>query len=190
VIATYTALYDANVLYPAPLRDLLMRMAMEDIFLARWTERIHDEWTRNVLKNRLDLTPEQLRRTCELMNRAVRDCLITNFEQLIDGLTLPDPDDRHVLAAAIKGRADVIVTTNLKDFPPDALEPHGLEAIHPDDFIATQFDLNQHEVCQAVLKQRASLRNPPKTAEQLLDTFAKLLLPKTVQRLRQVQERL
>jgi predicted nucleic acid-binding protein len=188
VLVTYTALYDANVLYPAPLRDLLMRLAVEDIFLARWTERIHDEWTRSVLKNRADLTPEQLKRTCELMNRSVRDCLITDYEHLIDALSLPDPDDRHVLAAAIKGRADVIVTTNLKDFPPRALEPHGVEAVHPDDFVALQFDLNKEAVCRAVSKQRASLRNPPKSAEQLLETFVKLRMPNTVNRLRGVKE--
>ncbi len=115
--SNFTALYDACVLYPAPLRDLLMQLALTDLFRARWTEQIHDEWIRNLLKKRPDLTLQQLTRTKELMNSHVRDCLVTNYEYLIPSLELPDPDDRHVLAAAIQGNADVIVTTNLSDFP-------------------------------------------------------------------------
>lgn len=72
----FTALFDACVLYPAPLRDLLMSLAMEDIFRARWTQQIHDEWIRNVLANRPDLNPEQLERTRQLMNAHVEDCFI------------------------------------------------------------------------------------------------------------------
>ncbi|MDB5321985.1 MAG: hypothetical protein JWN40_3616 [Phycisphaerales bacterium] len=180
----YTALYDACVLYPAPLRDLLMRLALEDLYLARWTDRIHDEWTRNVLANRPDLKPEQLRRTRELMNANVRDALVTGYEGLIDGLQLPDPDDRHVLAAAIRARADVIVTFNLADFPAASLDEYGIKARHPDDFLVYQFDLNPAAVCRAVRKQRAALKNPPQTVEQLLDTLARQMLPQTTQRLR------
>lgn len=154
------------MLYPAPLRDLLIRLAMENLFLARWTDRIHDEWTRNVLAARPDLKPEQLARTRTLMNAAVPDALVTGYESLIDGLSLPDPDDRHVLAAAVRARADAIVTFNLADFPADALAPLRVEAIHPDDFIVSQFDLNPPAVCRAVRNQRASLRNPPQTVDQ------------------------
>ncbi|MEZ2233262.1 PIN domain-containing protein [Microcoleus sp.] len=96
------ALYDACVLYSAPLRDLLMQLALTDLFQARWTDEIHDEWIRNVLKNRPDLTIEQLTRTKDLMNRYVRDCLVTGYEWIIPSLNLPDPNDRHILAAAIK----------------------------------------------------------------------------------------
>jgi predicted nucleic acid-binding protein len=184
VIATYTALYDANVLYSAPLRDLLMRMAMEDIYLARWTDAIHDEWIRSLLEKRPDLNAEQLHRTRLLMNSHVRDCLVTGYESLIESLVLPDPNDRHVLAAAIKARADVIVTANLSDFPSENLEPYGIEALHPDDFIVYQFDLNEAAVCRAVRKQRAGLKNPPMTVEQLLEILAGQSLPKTVGRLR------
>lgn len=98
-------LYDACVLYPAPLRDLLMRLALTDLFQARWTDRIHDEWTRNVLGNRPDITPESLARCRQLMDEHVPGCLVTGYEALISTLTLPDPDDRHVLAAAVHGRA-------------------------------------------------------------------------------------
>lgn len=183
-MSTFTALYDACVLYPAPLRDLLMRLALTDLFRARWTDEIHDEWIRNVLKNRPDLTREQLERTRELMNSHVRDCLVSGYEDLIDGLELPDPDDRHVLAAAIRTRASVIVTFNLADFPSDYLAKHGLEAQHPDEFITHLLDLNPAAVCSAAKSQRASLKNPPKTVEEFLEALAKQRLPETVSRLR------
>lgn len=144
--ANFTALFDANVLYPAPLRDLLMQLALTDMFRARWTDQIHDEWIRNVLKNRPDLTTEQLTRTKELMNSHVRDCLVTGYEWVIPSLQLPDPDDRHVLAAAIKGEADGIVTINLADFPKTVLEEYELEAQHPDDFITSLMDLRPFKV--------------------------------------------
>jgi hypothetical protein len=183
-VATFTAIYDACILYPAPLRDLLMHLALTDLFRAKWTDAIHDEWIRSVLEDRPDLTREQLERTRALMNIHVRDCLVTNYEDLIPSLTLPDPDDRHVLAAAIQGRADVIVTFNLADFPLDALARYGIEARHPDDFIVHLLDLAPGSVCAAVKRQRENLRNPPKSAEELLATFESQSLPQTVARLR------
>src|SRR4051794_12566422 len=101
-MANFTAVYDANVLYPAPLRDFLMHLALTDLFKARWTNDIHDEWIRNVLKDRPDLTLEQLTRTKELMNAHARDCVVEGYRELIPALELSDPDDRHVLAAAIR----------------------------------------------------------------------------------------
>lgn len=117
-----TVIYDACVLYPAPLRDFLLQLACEGLFRARWTHAIHEEWTRNLLKAHPDLNPKALARTCQLMDRAVPNALIKGHETLIEGLALPDPDDRHVLAAAIHGRAQMIVTFNLKDFPATALK--------------------------------------------------------------------
>jgi hypothetical protein len=184
-VANFTALYDACVLYPAPLRDLLMHVALTDLFRAKWTDAIHDEWIRNVLKDRPDLTREQLERTRTLMNAHVRDCLVKDYEDLIPALTLPDPDDRHVLAAAIRGRADVIVTFNLVDFPPDALARYGIEAQHPDDFILHLLDLAPGPVCTAVKRQRENLRKPPKSAEELLAIFESQALSQTVARLRE-----
>ncbi|MCA9226944.1 MAG: PIN domain-containing protein, partial [Planctomycetales bacterium] len=125
------AIYDANVLYPAPLRDLLIRVAQAGLVRARWTEAIHDEWFRNVLRDNPRLSPDRLTRTRILMNEALRDCLVTEYEHLVESLSLPDPDDRHVLAAAIHANAEVIVTFNLKDFPLEKLDPLGLEAMHP-----------------------------------------------------------
>jgi predicted nucleic acid-binding protein len=187
-VTNFKVIYDANVLYPAPLRDLLMWLALEDVVLARWTDEIHDEWTRNVLKDRPDLKPEQLQRTRVLMNANVRDCLVTDYQGLMPGLALPDPDDRHVLAAAIKAGASVIVTFNLKDFPEAVLEPVGIEPQHPYDFLVYQFDLKKAAVCKAVRLQREALKNPPKSVRELLDTFLSLQLPTFVERLRQFQE--
>src|SRR5438067_10785424 len=123
-----TAIYGANVLHPAPLRDLFLRLAQAGLVRARWTDRIHDEWLRNVLKDNPQLSPERLARTRTLMNEAVRDCLVTGYEDLIESLTLPDPDDRHVLAAAIRAGASVIVTYNLADFPAGELARFEIEA--------------------------------------------------------------
>lgn len=168
-LSSFTAVYDANVLYPAPLRDFLMHLALTGVYRARWTVQIHDEWQRNLLVNRKDLTLAQLARTSNAMDRAIPDALVTGYEALCAGLTLPDPDDRHVLAAAIKCNASVIVTFNLKDFPADVLHAFEVEAVHPDDFIADLFDLDQVAVLEAAQAQRASLKNPPRTVEEFLD---------------------
>lgn len=168
----FTVVYDANVLYPAPLRDLLMHLALTGVYRARWTLQIHEEWKRNLLLNREDLTREQLDRTSAAMDRAVPDALVSGYESLCRAVTLPDPDDRHVLAAAIKCGASVIVTFNLKDFPTEVLEPFEIEVMHPDDFIADLFDLDQAAVLQAAHAQRASLKNPPRTAREFLERLA------------------
>ncbi|CAN5724561.1 PIN domain-containing protein [soil metagenome] len=182
-MATVTALYDANVLYPAPLRDLLMHLALTGLFQAKWSDQIHDEWMRNVLKNRPDLTREQLRRTRQLMDEHVRDGLVTGYEDIILTLDLPDPDDRHVLAAAIRGQADVIVTYNLNDFPKETLDTYGLEAQHPDEFITLLLRLDTGSVLEAVKNQRATLHNPSRTPEELLETYERQGLTKTVTQL-------
>jgi predicted nucleic acid-binding protein len=152
---------------------------------ARWTETIHDEWVRNVLKDNPHLSAECLARTRTLMNEAVRDCLVTGYEDLIGALSLPDPDDCHVLAAAIRANAEVIVTYNLRDFPAETLARFEIEALHPDDFLALLLDLAPHVVCGAMKRQRESLRNPPKTAEELLATLESHGLTQAVARLRQ-----
>jgi hypothetical protein len=183
-VSNFTALYDACVLYPASLRDLLMHAAVTDLFRARWTDAIHDEWIRNVLKDRPDLTATQLKRTRELMNAHVRDCLVTGYESLVPALTLPDPDDRHVLAAAICCGADVIVTFNRKHFPDEALKPFGIEAQHPDDFLSYQLDLAPNVMCTAAKRQRESLKKPPKTVEEYLESLERQGLAQTVSVLR------
>jgi hypothetical protein len=184
-VSPFTALYDACVLYPAPLRSLLMYLALTDLFRARWTDAIHEEWMRNVQKDYPDVTREKAERIRDLMNAHVRDCLVTGYEDLIPALALPDPNDRHVLAAAIRAGADVIVTANLADFPADVLNQYGMEAQHPDEFVAHLLELAPAVVCGAAKKQRESLRNPPKTVEEYLHALARQGLAQTVAALRQ-----
>lgn len=167
----FTVFLDASVLYPAPLRDLLLELAIADLYHAKWSNAVHEEWIRAVVQNRPDLTRSQLERTRDLMNAHARDALVTDFEQLIDILELPDPDDRHVLAAAIKGRADLIVTVNLRDFPAGKLDRWGLEAQHPDEFLTHQFHLCQPVFLQSVKTVRLRLKNPPRPVEDYLDTL-------------------
>src|SRR3954452_22465474 len=120
-MSAVVALIDANVFYSAILRDLIMQLAAERLFLARWTSRIEDEWTRNLLDNRQDVSKLQVSRTKSLMHRAVPDAIVDGYDTIMNDLHLPDADDRHVLAAAIHAHVDVIVTQNLKDFPAEAL---------------------------------------------------------------------
>lgn len=161
-----------------------MWLARTDLFRARWTAAIHDEWIRSVLEDRPDLTRARLERTRDLMNATVRDCLVTDYEDLIDTLTLPDADDRHVLAAAIRAQAQVIVTYNLADFPISVLRSYGMEAQHPDDFVSQLLDSASAVVCRAVKQQREALKNPPKTAHEFLETLERQHLAQTVARLR------
>jgi len=187
-MANFTAIYDACVLYPAPLRDFLLRLAMTELYRARWTDHIHDEWIGGVLGNRQDITAEQLERTRQLMNQAVPDCLVTGYEELIDSLELPDPDDRHVLAAAIRCQAGVIVTFNLNDFPADIIGRYGIEAQHPDEFIGHLLDLDPGAVCNVARLQRQALKNPPKSPEEFLDTLLRQGLAGTVAQLEDMIE--
>jgi predicted nucleic acid-binding protein len=124
----FVAVYDASVLYPSTTRDLLIRIAQAGLVQAKWTDTILDEVFTSLVKNRPDLDPARLGRTRELMAGAIRDVLVVGYQPLMEVLTLPDPDDRHVLAAAIRARAQLIVTGNLRDFPAAALAPRDVEA--------------------------------------------------------------
>lgn len=177
-------LYDACVLYPAPLRDLLMHLALTDLFQARWTDRIHEEWTRSVLANRPDISAESLSRCRRLMDEHVPDCLVTGYEALIPTVALPDDDDCHVLSASIHVEASIIVTFNLTDFPAEALGPFDIEAVHPDVFVCRLFDEDGPAVLEAVRAHRAGLKRPPKTTAEYLATLEQCRLIETVLRLR------
>jgi len=183
-----TALLDASVLYPAPLRDFLMYLALTDIVKVRWSNRIHQEWINALLRNRPDLKRSQLERTRDLMNAHIFDALVEDFEDRIDDLTLPDIDDRHVLAAAIKAEATLIVTANLRHFPKSALTPHNIEAIPPDKFILLLYNAAPQEVLSAAADHRQSLKNPPKTVTDYLATLEQQGLTKTVKRLRDFED--
>jgi len=173
-------LYDACVLYPAPMRDLLMHLALTGFYTAKWSNDIHEEWINNLLKKRPDLKRRQLNRTRQRMDRHAEDALVTEYEPLIDVLTLPDPNDRHVLAAAIQGKVDRIITLNLKDFPDKYLAQFDIEAQHPDQFIAYLIDLAPDIVCRSIKRLRESLKSPPKTVLEYLNILNKQSLPKTV----------
>lgn len=183
-----TVVYDACVLYPAPLRSFLMYLAMTDLYRARWTNDIHEEWMRSVQEVYPDFTRQQAERIRDLMNAHVIDCVVTGYEGLIPSLTLPDPDDRHVLAAAIHCGADIIVTSNLKDFPERVLKPYGIEAQHPDDFLTRQLNLSPNHVCAAAKRQRQSLKKPPLSVDEYLASLERQGLAQTVHALRQFAE--
>ena len=182
----YTVVLDANVLYPAPLRDLLIRVGMKGIVRVRWTDLILDECFRNILANRSELSLERLTRTRELMNLAIRDAMIQGYEALIPSLELPDPDDRHVLAAAIRSGAQSIVTFNIKDFPPSVLGPLGVEALRPDDFLLDLLDLAPGAVASAVSEQANDLNDPPVSVSELLQRLVRQGLPQTVAKLEEM----
>jgi predicted nucleic acid-binding protein len=154
----FTVIYDANVLYPAPLRDLLIRLAQTSLVQARWTDTILDECFDTLQRNRPDLDPSRLARTRQLMIDAVRDCLVMGYEPLIEAQVLPDPDDRHVLAAAIRAGAQAIITGNLADFPQEALAPFGIVAQHPDAFVEGLIELSPPTLLRVIEEQEADLR--------------------------------
>jgi hypothetical protein len=172
-------IYDACVLYPAPLRDLLMQLALRLVGQTRFMK--------NGLKHycgAINTTEKILERTRDLMDASVRDAKVSGYEELCEALVLPDPDDKHVLAAAIKCGANAIVTFNLKDFPSAVLAKYGIEAIHPDEFVYSQIDLAPAVACAAIKRQRESLKNPPKAKEEFLAILQKQQLPLTVSALK------
>jgi predicted nucleic acid-binding protein len=187
-VSAVTALLDANVLYPAPIRDLLMQLAVEDLFQAKWSDMIQREWIEALLRNEPDRDRATLERTRQLMDTAVRDAIVTGYEKLIAALDLPDPNDRHVLAAAIVGRCDVIVTQNLSDFPEDKLKPYGIEAQHPDDFLVHHLHNAPGRFCIAVRKVRARLKNPPYSVAEYLAVLTRQGLVLTVSELERFAE--
>ncbi|MCY3597304.1 MAG: PIN domain-containing protein [Rhodospirillales bacterium] len=178
------AVLDADVLYPAGLRDLLLRLADRYLFTPLWSADIHAEWMRSLLADRPDLDAAVLERTRSVMDGHFPEAVVTGHRALVGDLDLPDPDDRHVLAAAIEGRADVIVTRNMRDFPADRLAPHALAAEHPDAFVAGLLESDPETVLAVVRGHRAALRNPPRSAGGHLAALERLGLPGTVSLLR------
>lgn len=164
----FAVVYDACVLYPAPLRDLLLRVAQAGLVQARWSPTILDECFASIARERPDLAPERLARTRELMERALPAAMVHSYEPLVDGLQLPDPDDRHVLAAAIRAGAQAIVTFNLKDFPAESLARYDIDAKHPDEFVLDCLDLAPALVANCLREQAQALRSPPKSVAEVL----------------------
>ena len=182
------AVLDACVLYPPALRDLFMWLAAGIVYQPRWTADIHAEWMRNVLADSPAVTRQQLERTRSLMDGINDESLVTGYEARIPALTLPDANDRHVLAAAIEAEASVIVTFNLKDFPATRLKAYGVRAMHPDEYLTALFDDAPQLFLMAVRDHRASLLRPPKTAEEYIETLKINKLPKMALRLEAQKE--
>lgn len=174
---SFIAIYDACVLYPAPVRDLLLEIAGAGLVSAKWTKDIESEWIRNLHANRSDIPIEILQETADQMVEFLPDCLVKNYETLSMELELPDKNDKHVLAAAIKSHAQAIITFNLKDFPEEALRKFDIEPIHPDTFLINQFDLRAGVIVSIVQKIRTRLKKPPMTSRQYLDNLTKVGLP-------------
>ncbi len=162
---------DACVLYPAGLRSLMMWLALHEAIRPKWTDQIHEEWMRNVLKNRPDITLEQLERTRRLMDLHAGDCLVRDYEKHIEKIELPDPDDRHVVAAAIEATADAVVTWNLVDFPQPTLANLGIDIRTPDQLLAELLDADHRPVIDAMREHRLSLKNPPKSATEYIENL-------------------
>ncbi len=164
--------YDACVLYPNFLRDFLIRLAIHGrrrgVLRVKWTGRIHREWMRAVLRQRPGLRSALLR-TRRLMDQHVRGCRVHGYQRWERRLLLPDENDRHVLAAALACVADVIVTFNTSDFPPDVLRPFGVIAATPDSFICSLLD--RGIVVAAAAEHRATLQRPPLSAPDYLDAL-------------------
>lgn len=180
----FTVVLDACVLYPAPIRDILLSLAAEGLFTAKWSDIIQEEWLRNLLINRNDLKKEQLTKTIEAMNLAFPDANVENFEDLIPSIKLSDKDDRHVVACAIRCNADLIVTFNVKDFPTKELSKYDIEIQKPDELISNLIDINPKLACKAFNKMVKRLKNPKKTKDEVLTTLEKCGLKNSIEKLK------
>ncbi len=165
----FTVLTDANVLYPAYLRDALLRLAYAGVYQVRWTDQILHEMASNIKKKVPEARHDRVDQLVANMNKAFPEARVMGYESLIPSMT-NHPKDRHVLAAAVEAGADVIVTSNVKHFPRSACEPHDIEVQSPDKFFCYQWEVRSPEYLTAILEQWAStLSNPPFTLEALLE---------------------
>lgn len=182
----YAALLDANVLVPTALCDALLRLAEAGFYRPLWSDRILLEVEAAVLSFRPDLDPARVQRRTRLIAATFEDASVNSWEQVSAGLDLPDPDDRHVLAAAIAGGAQAIVTFNLTDFPPDRLRDRGIEARHPDDFLLDQLDLFPSRTLEVLVQQAADLAHPPSDLAGVLNSLERCQVPNFVEAVRRL----
>lgn len=155
----FPVLLDACVLVPYRLADLLLWLAESELFQPLWSEEILAEVRRSMVSPKIGVPPAQADRRIGQMRAAFPHASIDHYQALVPGMT-NDDKDRHVLAAAVRGQAALIVTANLKDFPPAALAPYDIEAIHPDDFLLDQLDLAQKATLDCVIAQRVAYSRP------------------------------
>lgn len=185
-----TAFLDANVLYPATQRSVLLELAAQKVFRLLWSEEVHQEWMRNLAARNPQIPPARIARMRALMEAHVRDGMVTGYEPRMAGLVLPDPDDRHVLAAAVHGGAGVIVTSNLRDFPAAALAPFKITAMDADSFVLQLIVADADKVVTALASDRADLVNPPLDADAYLKALERGGLVSTAAALRPMADRL
>ena len=168
----YTALLDANVLYSVAICDALIEVAATGIYAAKWSKEIDDEWIRNLAKNK-NRREADFHNRRDFMHEACPDWEVTedSWKAIEPCMKLPDPKDHHVLAAAIAGHADAIVTKNIQDFPNSAVAPFGISVLHPDEFLLQQLQLDPLLVLPAFKTMRARLKNPAFTPEHFVSTM-------------------
>lgn len=170
IYAPFKVVLDANVLFPFSLRDTLLRAADEGLFQVYWSDQIVDEVRRNLIASST-VTVEQAQRLIDAMAGAFPEANVTGYEPLIASMRNHEKD-RHVVAAAVKAGAQVIVTCNMKDF---CELPEGVEAQAPDEFLCNLFDLAPETISDVLIKQAAALRKPPRSFDDLLRGLAKVV---------------
>lgn len=175
----FVVILDANVLYPVRMRDTLLRFCEAGLFRARWSQMILDEWKRALLRRKPGLRAN-IEAQIEDMEIAFPEACVVGFADLIDTIHLPDPDDRHVVAAAIVADAEHIVTENLKDFPPETVLKFGIEAVSADDFLASTFELYPSQATAALRRMRKDYTNPHMEKGVFLSDLQSCGMPKLV----------
>jgi predicted nucleic acid-binding protein len=174
----YGALLDACVLVPNALADTLLRLAEAGFYRPLWSSQILDEVREAVLRVHPDLDPARIAARIDAMTAAFDDAMVSGWGRICAGLDLPDPDDRHVLAAAIAGGAQALVTFNLKDFPDFAMAPSGMEAVHPDEFLLNQLDLNPGLTYRILTEQAEDMQTPPSDLAGVLNRLQRCGVPR------------
>lgn len=188
LVGRYSAFLDANVLHPAFLRAALLWFADARLLRPVWSRDVLAEWRRSLLRRHEDMTEDKCDRLEEIFTSQFPDALVEGYEPFIDAVQLPDPNDRHVLAAAIVGRCNGIITCNLKHFPPEETNKFGIEIVHPDDFIVNIIDLDENKAIGACKRHREAMVQTKPTVDQYLERFEVAGLIQAHQRLFQHKE--
>ncbi len=178
------AVFDACILYPFHLRNIVVQAAVDRLIEARWTDAIHDEWIRNLAVDTPTIPIERLLITRRLMNDALPGATVIGYEDLIPMVSLPDPDDRHVVAAAIVARASVILTWNLRDFPATALKKYGLHRQTPDAVLAELYDQSPDLTAGSLANARRNLNKSRVSASDFIDILDNQKLKNLAKRVR------
>ena len=173
----FVVILDANVLFPFRVRDVLLTFAHDGLFRARFTEEIMAEWTQNLLKRKPSLE-DSINSQVNMIRQTFDECFVTGHMPLIEGLEMPDKDDRHVLAAAVRCSAQVIVTENKRDFPPDLLEEYDIEVLGADEMLVNTYELFPVEAARALGRVRGRYKNPHMNVSEFLLDLTRVGLPK------------